>query len=151
MVNIRKATEQDLDTIIRFQKKMARETENIVLDEEILSNGVRSVFLDETKGFYLVAEKDNEIIACMMLTPEWSDWRNGFFLWIQSLYVLPQQRNQGIFRKMYEFIRDVVLTSENYKGLRLYVVNDNQLAQEVYIRIGMDGNHYRMFEWVKNQ
>jgi len=149
MITIRKAITVDITSIVESQQKMALETESLKLDPKILKRGVQSVFDDPNKGFYLVAEIDQKVVACTMLTPEWSDWRNGTFLWIQSVYVDPAYRQKGIYSKMYFFVKNLVLNSPEYFGLRLYVVMNNKVAQEVYERTGMDGNHYKMFEWVK--
>jgi len=149
MINIRKATISDIDRIAEFQQIMASETEAISLNAAILFKGVSAVFADPSKGFYLVAESDGKVVASMMLTPEWSDWRNGTFLWIQSLFVDAGFRNKGIFKAMYRHIKSEVLASDKYLGLRLYVVRTNKNAMEVYSRIGMDGEHYRLYEWVK--
>ncbi len=149
MITIRKAHNTDIKLIAEFQYKMALETESISLDQDMLFKGVQSVFDDPNKGFYLVAEMNREIVACTMLTPEWSDWRNGTFLWIQSVYVVPEYRKKGVYSKMYSFVKNMVFDSPEYLGLRLYVVMNNKEAQEVYTRTGMDGNHYKLFEWVK--
>jgi predicted GNAT family acetyltransferase len=149
MIIIRKAVVKDITRIVEFQQKMAFETESLRLDPEVLLKGVESVFADPTKGFYLVTETDQTIVACTLLTPEWSDWRNGTFLWIQSVYVEPNYRKKGIYSKMYSYVKNLVLNSPEYLGLRLYVVMNNKSAQEVYSRTGMDGDHYKLYEWVK--
>jgi GNAT superfamily N-acetyltransferase len=149
MIIIRKALKQDVTLIAEFQQKMARETESLHLDPEVLIKGVDSILDDPGKGFYLVAEIDKTIVACTMLTPEWSDWRNGIFLWLQSVYVEPNFRKKGIYSKLYSFVKDLVLKSPEYLGLRLYVAMNNSVAREVYSRTGMDGDHYKMYEWVK--
>ncbi len=149
MVQIRLATEEDKEVIAGFQIKMAWETERLELDPETVSLGVRSVFLDPAKGKYLVAVEGNTIIASMLLTNEWSDWRNKWFLWIQSVYVLPEKRKQGVFRLLYIFAREMVKNDENVAGLRLYVDSENKTAIATYKAIGMDGDHYKLFEWYK--
>lgn len=146
---VRKANRKDIRTIARFQQKMAYETERLELDDRTLLNGVENVFLDPSKGFYLVAQEKEAVIASMMLTPEWSDWRNSLFLWIQSLYVLPEYREKGVFRMMYEHVREMVLDSDTYAGLKLYVDQGNTRAQEVYRKVGMTASHYNLFEWNK--
>jgi ribosomal protein S18 acetylase RimI-like enzyme len=149
MIIIRKAIVKDITRIVEFQQIMALETESLHLVPEVLLKGIDSVFADPAKGFYLVAETDQTVVACTMLTPEWSDWRNGTFLWIQSVYVDPAYRQKGIYSKMYSFVKNLVLNSPEYLGLRLYVVMNNKVAQEVYSRTGMDGDHYKLYEWVK--
>lgn len=148
-MEIRNAKPQDIHHIVDFQSRMAKESEGIVLDRGILTKGVESVFEDASRGFYLVVENQDQVVGSMLLTPEWSDWRNSQFLWIQSLYVLPDFRKKGIFRKMYNYIREVVNSSEKYAGLKLYVAEENESAQQVYHRVGMEKSHYQLFEWNK--
>ena len=149
MVQIRLATEEDKDVIAGFQIKMALETEDLPLDEETVRTGVLSVFRDPSKGKYFVATEDQKIIASTLLTNEWSDWRNQWFLWIQSVYVVPEQRGKGVFRKMYENIKEMVLHDEHIAGLKLYVDSENESAIATYKAIRMDGEHYKLFEWSK--
>jgi GNAT superfamily N-acetyltransferase len=148
-MKIREAKFQDAKAIADFQVAMAMETENMTLDDETISKGVEAVFNDTSKGKYILVEHNNETVASMLLTPEWSDWRNGYFLWIQSVYVQPDFRKKGVFRKMYEFSKEMILSQPEYIGLRLYVVKTNLPALEVYRVVGMKETDYRMFEWVK--
>ena len=155
-IDIRDAVIDDASAIVDFQIRMARETENLELDRAICSAGVRAVFADPARGRYLVAEETRDagtgarhIIGSLMITSEWSDWRNGAVWWIQSVYVIPTARGQGVYRRMYEHIRQQVLASDNIRGLRLYVDLRNDAAQQVYRRLGMDGDHYKLFEWMK--
>lgn len=149
MISIRKALPEDASTIVDFQIKMAKETENLVLEAEKLMPGALAVFDDDSKGTYYVAVKGDEVIGCLLTTYEWSEWRNGTVLWIQSVYILEEYRGQKVFRKMYEHIQQIVEQNDAYKGIRLYVEKDNTRAQKVYTALGMDGEHYRMFEWIK--
>jgi GNAT superfamily N-acetyltransferase len=149
MVRIRLATEEDKKAIARFQMEMAKETENIELDMSALIDGITSVFRDPAKGKYIVADDSKNVVACMLLTPEWSDWRNKWVLWIQSVYVLPQNRKQGVFSLLFEYARQTIIRDENIAGIRLYVDNSNSKALEVYKAVGMNGDHYRVFEWMK--
>ena len=149
MVRIRLAIEEDKKTIARFQIEMAKETENLDLDLSTLIDGVTSVFRDPAKGKYLVAEENKKIIGSMLLTAEWSDWRDKWVLWMQSVYVLPEHRKQGIFSLLYEYAKQTVQRDENIAGIRLYVDNSNLNAVKVYQAIGMNGDHYRVFEWMK--
>ncbi len=149
MISIRKALPEDASTIVDFQIKMAKETENLVLEAEKLMPGALAVFDDASKGTYYVAVKGDEVIGCLLTTYEWSEWRNGTVLWIQSVYILEEYRGQKVFRKMYEHIQQIVEQNDAYKGIRLYVEKDNTRAQKVYTALGMDGEHYRMFEWIK--
>ena len=149
MVEVRKATRADIPIIIDFQKKMAQETEHITLENSKIENGVLAVFEDPNKGFYIVAHEKERVVASLMMTPEWSDWRNGYFLWIQSLFVSPSFRNNGIFKEMYSYVKELVIASDDFCGVRLYVEVNNTIAQEVYSKVGMDQDHYKMFEWTK--
>ena len=149
MVQIRLATEEDKDVISDFQLRMALETEGLKLDGKMVLSGVLGVFRDPLKGKYLVATENGKIIASLLLTGEWSDWRNKWFLWIQSVYVLPKQRGRGVFRQMYEHVKMMVKNDEDVAGLRLYVDSENKSAIATYTAIGMDGDHYKLFEWYK--
>jgi len=148
-MKIRKAVKEDIRKIIDFQQKMANETENLILDTNIVTAGVKAVFDDKSKGNYYVAEDNDNVIASLMTTYEWSDWRNGCVLWIQSVYVLPEYRQKGIYKQMYNHLKELVKSSDKYLGLRLYVDLTNKRAQKVYEKLGMNGEHYKMYEWFK--
>lgn len=141
--------EEDSNVITDFQLKMALETEGIQLEKEKVKSGVSSVFRDPAKGKYFVAVEEEKIIASTLLTYEWSDWRNQWFLWIQSVYVIPEKRGKGVFRMMYDHIKKMVMNDDEIAGLKLYVDNDNLIAIKTYKAIGMDGEHYKLFEWYK--
>jgi GNAT superfamily N-acetyltransferase len=147
---IRKAERKDIDTIISFQKRMAFETEGIHLDPEEIASGVQHVFDGEAKAFYHLAEFKGKVIACHMVTFEWSDWRNKCVYWIQSLYVEKDFRQKGVFKVMYETLKRMVENDDSVGGIRLYVDKTNERAQNVYERLGMDGEHYRVYEWMKS-
>jgi len=149
MFRIRLAIETDSQAIIEFQMKMALESEGMQLDKNQLTHGVLGVFRDPEKGKYFVSEQDGKVIASMLLTPEWSDWRNQWVFWMQSVYVLPGFRKKGVFRMMYEHARQLVESDDTVSGLRLYVDTDNKNALAVYRALGMDGDHYKVFEWMK--
>lgn len=149
MVRIRLALEEDKKTIAQFQIEMARETENINLNVEAVNAGVTAVFRDPAKGKYIVAENENQIVGAMLLTPEWSDWRNKWVLWLQSVYVLPEFRRKHIFSLLYDFAKQIVIRDNEIAGIRLYVDNTNEKALLVYKALGMNGDHYRVFEWMK--
>lgn len=149
MVQIRLATEEDSKEIIDFQLEMALESEGLELNPNTLRDGVLSVFRDTQKGKYFVAEDDQEIIGSMMITYEWSDWRNQWVYWLQSVYVIPSYRGKGIFRLMYEQIKNQVERENGVSGIRLYVDVSNKNAIGVYNSVGMDGDHYKVFEWMK--
>ena len=145
-MNIRQAHQSDAASLIEFNQAMALETEGKQLDSKILESGVNSVFQDEKKGFYVVAESDDKIVGGLMITFEWSDWRNAWFWWIQSVYILPEFRGQGIYRKLYEFVVNKAKEQGNVCGFRLYVERENTRAQKVYEKLGMETSHYLMYE-----
>ena len=140
----------DLNTLVEFQLKMAMETEELKLDREILCRGVKAVYEDPAKARYFVARIDERVVGMLMITLEWSDWRNGWVWWIQSVYVEQEFRKDGIFRSLYTYIRNVVENSDSIRGLRLYVDKRNIKAQKVYNALGMTGEHYTTYEWMKN-
>jgi GNAT superfamily N-acetyltransferase len=148
-MKIRTANIKDAGIIIDFQQKMAKETENLELNTQTIYAGVHAVFEDSSKGTYYVAEENGKVIASLMTTYEWSDWRNGCVLWIQSVYVLPEFRKKGVYKQMYEYLQQTVRESDKYLGLRLYVDLSNMPAQKVYTKLGMNGEHYKLFEWFK--
>jgi ribosomal protein S18 acetylase RimI-like enzyme len=146
----RRATPADLPTLVAFQLAMARETEDLELDAGVCTRGVQAVFDRENLGQYYVAEQAGRVVASLLITYEWSDWRNGMVWWIQSVYVSPEARQQGIYAGLYAHIKAVVQADDALRGIRLYVDTRNQRAQEVYLRLGMNGEHYRVFEWMKS-
>ena len=148
-ITIRKAKTADLKKIVDFQLAMAMETENLQLDLSTVEKGVNAVYQDISKGQYFVTEVNGEIAASLMITFEWSDWRNGMVYWIQSVYVQKQFRRLGIYSKMYAHIQDLVKTDDSVRGIRLYVDKTNMNAQETYKKTGMNGEHYQLFEWMK--
>jgi predicted GNAT family acetyltransferase len=151
MIIIRNAIVSDASVIVDFQLAMALETEQLTLDKELVTKGVEAVFKDKEKGRYFVAEEENKVIASLMLTPEWSDWRNKTIWWIQSVYVVPEFRGKKVFSKLYQHVKETIIKDEKAAGLRLYVDLTNQNAREVYKAIGMNGEHYQLFEWMKGQ
>ncbi len=145
-MNFREAVKNEYKLIAGFQQKMALETENYHLDTKIVTNGVLAVFDDTNKGKYYIVEEDGKVIASLLTTYEWSDWRNSKVIWIQSVYVLPEYRKKGVFKLMYSEIKKIVKSSLEFSGIRLYVDKTNLNAQKVYTKIGMQGEHYRLFE-----
>lgn len=145
-MNIRLAERDDIPALVEFNQAMALETEGKNLDAPILQSGVEAVFDDEKKGFYVVAEAAGRIAGGLMITFEWSDWRNGWFWWIQSVYILPAFRGQGIYRLLYEFVKEKARDRANVRGFRLYVEKENTRAQKVYEKLGMESSHYLMYE-----
>ncbi len=148
-ITIRPATKKDIPTIIEFQKKLSEETEFETLDDQKVTAGVAAVFDDPAKGCYYVAEVDGQVVGCFLTTYEWSDWGNAQVLWLASLYVQESWRGKGIFRSMYAYLKDLVESNPKYKGIRLYVNTSNTKAENVYKKLGMNGDHYKLYEWMK--
>jgi len=148
-MNVRKATISDHQSIVSFQLAMANETEGIELDKATVEKGVEAVLLDSSKGNYYVAEINGQVVSSLLTTFEWSDWRNGTILWIQSVYVLPGFRRKGVYRNMYSYIKEMVLKNDKLNGIRLYADKSNYPAQRTYENLGMNQDHYSTFEWLK--
>ena len=149
MIEIRRGRREDAPYIVDFQIRMAKEAEDLSLDRPTVEKGVQAVFDDPHKGAYWIAELEGVVAGCLLTVPEWSDWRNGTVLWIHSVYVIPNARRRGIFRMMYENLKTTVEQSADLRGLRLYVERKNERAQKTYSAMGMDGNHYKLFEWMR--
>lgn len=149
-IDYRDAVPSDVAAIVEFQIAMARETEELDLARNVLSRGVEALFTDPSLGRYYVAEADGRAIASLMITYEWSDWRNGMVWWIQSVYVTPEYRRRGIYAGLYEHVQEIAAQDPAIAGIRLYVDRRNTTAQEVYRRLGMNGEHYQVFEWMKS-
>lgn len=147
-VNYRGAGPHDARTIIEFQQAMARETEEVELDLQTVTRGVQAVFDDPARGRYFVADAGGRVVASLLITYEWSDWRNGVVWWIQSVYVDPEFRGRGVYAGLYAHVK--AAAGASVRGIRLYVDRRNTRAQEVYRRLGMDGEHYLVFEWMRN-
>jgi ribosomal protein S18 acetylase RimI-like enzyme len=145
-MNIRTATAKDAASLIEFNQAMALETEGKHLETDVLKNGVEAVFADDKKGFYVVAEQDELIVGGLMVTYEWSDWRNSWFWWIQSVYILPEARGQRIYSQLYDFVKAQANEDGSVCGVRLYVETENAHAQRVYEKVGMKTSHYLMYE-----
>ncbi len=140
------ATPQDTEAIIQFQLAMASETEGITLDYETVREGVKAAIADDSKALYLLAKnEEDQVIGSLMLTTEWSDWNNGVYYWIQSVYVRPDDRKQGVFSELFELAKSIA-QSQNAGALRLYVDEHNLVAQKVYQSLGMHPSHYLMYE-----
>lgn len=145
-MRIRRAEIDDSGALVDFNQKMALETEGRELEPDILSAGVAAVFADAGKGFYVVAEEDKGIVGGLMVTFEWSDWRDRWFWWIQSVYVVPEARGKGVYRQLYDFVKAEAVARGNVCGYRLYVERDNENAQRVYEKLGMKKSIYFMYE-----
>ena len=146
---IRPALSQDAAELAEFNISMARETEGIDLIPEVIAAGVKAMIENPQMGFYLVVELDNGIQASLMVTTEWSDWRNGMFWWIQSVYVRPQYRRQGLYRELYARVKELAEQEPSVCGFRLYVDRDNTHAQKSYLSLGMIETEYKLFEELK--
>jgi len=144
-ITIRRAERRDIPHLVGFNLAMAWETESLQLDREQITAGVEGLFGQPHFGFYAVAEIDGEVVGSLMITYEWSDWRNKVFWWIQSVYVLEAYRGRGVYRALYQEIKRMA-SEENCCGFRLYVESTNTTAQQVYARLGMEQSHYLMFE-----
>ncbi len=143
---IRKASPEDTIWIAQAQVLMAHETENLKLNQEDVVKGVSFIFDHPDHGFYvIIRNEEHNPVGCLMILKEWSDWRNGDIWWIHSLYVAPDYRKQGIFKKMFEYVEELARSS-GVRGLRLYVDKSNVNAKVAYEKLGMNKNHYEMFE-----
>jgi GNAT superfamily N-acetyltransferase len=148
-VLIRLAEIRDGLALAEFNRAMAFETEHKELIPEVVSQGVDNLLNNPGWGFYVVAERGNEIIGSLMVTTEWSDWRNGTFWWIQSVYVKPNERRKGIYTGLYNFIRESANKNPTVCGFRLYVEAQNSLAKNTYKSVGMMETDYRIYEELK--
>ena len=129
---------------------MARETENKRLRYDVVSSGVRQMLGHSEWGFYVVAETDGSLVGSLMVTAEWSDWRDEFFWWVQSVYVEPAYRRKGIYRRLYEHVKAMAVVRNDVCGFRLYVEQENTAAQATYASLGMRETSYRMYEEIIN-
>ena len=146
IISIRKADAGDLETIVGFNAAMALETEGKTLDLGTLRVGVLKALNDSSLAFYLVAESDGRAVGQLMVTTEWSDWRNAYFWWIQSVYVEKDFRRQGVYRSLDQRVRSLAREQGDVCGIRLYVDRDNLTAQQVYISLGMELARYHLME-----
>ena len=143
---VREATRHDTDDIVRFQQEMALETEGKVLDEVTLKNGIIAIFNSSEKGFYLVAEVDDHLVGSLLITYEWSDWRNATFWWIQSVFIDANWRRKGVYRSMHHYVLSSTESREDICGVRLYVERTNKIAQQTYRDLGMTHSQYDLYE-----
>jgi ribosomal protein S18 acetylase RimI-like enzyme len=145
-IAVRPATRADVNTLAQFNRQMAEETEDKLLDAGTVRRGVEAIFDDSSRGFYLVAERAHRVAGSLMVTPEWSDWRNGAFWWIQSVYVRPAARRYGVYKALHREVRRRARSDDEVCGLRLYVERGNERARETYEALGMTETAYRMYE-----
>jgi GNAT superfamily N-acetyltransferase len=143
---IRLAIASDANIITDFNAWMAKETEHLELDRERLRNGIEALIADSMKGRYYLAEADGKVVGQLMITYEWSDWRNATFWWIQSVYVHPEYRKRGIFRTLYQYVESIARKRGDCCGLRLYVDESNKRAQQTYKVLGMKQSHYQIMD-----
>ncbi len=148
-MEIRKAQINDLNAIAQFNINLASETEDKILDKDTITKGVEFLLKNNQYGVYYVALEDDKIIGQLMYTYEWSDWRNGLFLWIQSVYVDKEYRRKGVFSSLYKTVKNICDSDDNICGIRLYAEKANNSAQDTYINLGMLKCHYDMFEYEK--
>jgi len=146
IMKIRLAEKPDARELVEFNQAMALETEDKFLDPQILQSGVESVFHDAAKGFYIVADDEGRIAGGLMVTFEWSDWRDAWFWWIQSVFIRSEYRGRGIYSQMYGFVKSLAAERGDVCGFRLYVESDNLHARRVYEKLGMEQSHYVMYE-----
>jgi GNAT superfamily N-acetyltransferase len=147
-VEVRGAVADDWATIVDFNCRLAEESEGLLLDRETVTAGVKALLADKSRGRYLVACAGQEIVGQLMHTREWSDWRNGDLWWLQSVYVAPAWRRQGIFRSLFEYLAEEARTQTNPRvvGLRLYVEKHNSSAEQVYLNLGLQDAGYHVLE-----
>lgn len=147
-ISIRRGGERDIPELAAFNRAMAKETEKIDLAAEVVTAGVSGLLKKPEYGFYLIAEASGEAVGCLMVTYEWSDWRNGLFWWLQSVYVKPAHRRRGVYRALFEYVK-VAAGAGNVCGFRLYVERENLPAQRTYEALGMRETSYKMFEGLR--
>ena len=147
-VAVRLARAADAAKIVEFNLGLARETEERALPPDVLGRGVDKALADPARGSYFVAEVGGEVAACLLITTEWSDWRDGWFWWIQSVYVAPEHRGVGVYTALHEHVRARARAAVDVVGLRLYVEKQNLRAQRTYRKLGMEETYYLLFEEV---
>jgi len=145
-MKIRKAKLADAGVIAQFNRNLAWETEKLRLSRRIVDRGVQALLKDARKGIYFVAEQDGAVVGQLMITYEWSDWRDGNIWWIQSVYVASEFRQQGVFRKLFKHVEKLGRARREVCGLRLYVERNNRRAHRAYEGLGMKHTHYEIYE-----
>ena len=145
-VSVRRARVDDAGIIVEFNRRLAEESEGKSLDLSVLKAGVAAALGDPHKGPYFLAEEDGVPVGQMQVTYEFSDWRNGWFWWIQGVYVRADARGRGVFRALYHHVYETARRDPQVIGLRLYVEKENHAAQRTYFNLGMKGTDYLMLE-----
>jgi GNAT superfamily N-acetyltransferase len=143
---IRRATVDDIETLVEFNQAMAFETEGKSLTAATLTRGVRAVFDSPGKGWYLIAIHNGVRAGSLLITPEWSDWRNADYWWIQSVYVSPEYRGKGVYTALHRRVEELARHEDGVCGLRLYVDSDNEVARTVYKNLGLVPSRYDLYE-----
>jgi GNAT superfamily N-acetyltransferase len=144
-IQVRSAKQCDAATIVAFNRRLAEETEHLKLDRAVLAAGVAAVLADSGRGRYFVAEENGKVIGQLMITYEWSDWRNGWVWWLQSVYVSAEARGKGVFRALFHHALQEA-RKENVVLLRLYVEKENRPAQATYERLGFEAIHFHLYQ-----
>ena len=147
-ISCRIADKRDAAVLVLFNQAIASETEGKSLDGSIARAGVERLLDRPQFGFYVVAQTEDGVVGSLMITYEWTDWRNGLFWWIQSVYVTPPFRRQGVYRSLYDFVRKMAQRDSDVRGLRLYAAGENRVAHEAYHNVGMKETSYRLFEQI---
>ena len=149
MIRVRKALAEDSAKIVEFQINFAKETENVSLVKSELQKGVEFIFSHPEVGQYHVAVFNMQIVGFCLTLNEWSDWRNGRVVWVDSAYVAAEFRGKGVFKELLNKIKEMVSQSFDYKGIRLYIGKDNTHAQRLFESLEMNANNYKLYEWLK--
>ncbi len=145
-LRIRQATKNDRGTLIHFNEALARETEGKTLARDLLSHGVDAALADSHKGFYLIAELEDQAVGGLLITTEWSDWRNAYFWWIQSVFVEPEHRKTGVYSALHRHVEELARSRGDVCSIRLYVDRNNARAMATYQRLGMTPARYEFYE-----
>ena len=145
-MRVRAARPEDLESLVDFNCRLAHETEDHELDPATVRRGLSRLFDNPAAGFYTVAERKGRVVGCLLITFEWSDWRDGWLWWIQSVYVEAAARRGGVFRRLFEHVREQAETDGDVRGLRLYVERGNERAQATYASMGLEEAPYKMYE-----
>ena len=145
-LRVRAARPEDLESLVDFNCRLARETEDHELDPATVRRGLSRLFDNPAAGFYTVAEQEGRVVGCLLITFEWSDWRDGWLWWIQSVYVEAAARRRGVFRQLFEHVREKAETDGDVRGLRLYVERENGRAQATYASMGLEEAPYKLYE-----
>lgn len=143
-IQIRRATSADVPILVKYNAALALESEGKVLDPKVLESGVRAALDDPAKGFYVIAERDSEPVGQTGVTFEWSDWRDGWYWWIQSVYVREDARRGGVFSAIYRHLEAEAIADPTVIGIRLYVDNGNDRAKATYAKLGFEGENYSL-------